>query len=247
MSQLKAEYIKLLTVRSTYLLTALGWLILSIVSFYAVGYHMSPQELLNPLLLQNTVFGTVHFIGLIASIIGVLLLAHEYRYNTINYSLTISNSRTKVLASKFLVVSVYAIIFAVISVLLTIGLVHAGAASHGHTVGPQLYQFWHVLGQSVFYVWGSAAAALILVTLIRNLVGSIVALFIIPSIEGLLGQLLLKTNVGYLPFTALGSVTPLDHAATVSFSITKSVVIVVIYLVVFGIISWQLFLRRDAN
>lgn len=243
---IKAEFTKLLTIRSTYFLTGLVWVIIAIVSFYAIGYKANQGTLLSPHLLQETVFGMAAFVGIVASIVGVLVLAHEYRYNTINYSLTISNSRTKVLVSKFLVVTVYAVVFGVASIALAIGLIHAGAAAHGYTVGSQSYGFWPIIGQAVFSVWANAMAGLILVVLIRSMVGSIVALFIVPAVEGLLGQVLLKTNVGYLPFTALGQVTPLGLDSG-GFSVTKSLLIVTVYIVIFAVIAHQLFLRRDAN
>lgn len=243
MTAIKAELRKLLTVRSTYLLTGLVWAIVAFVSFYAVGYHSSAIGLADPKLVQNVVFGLMQLIGLIASIISVLLLAHEYRYNTINYTLTISNSRSKVLGSKFLVLSFYAVFLCLTSVALTIGLIHAGAAAHDHSLAAQTYSLKDVLWRAVYFVWGNAMAALIITTLIRNLVGSIVALFVIPTLEQLSG-LLLKNNIGYLPFTALDSITMQNDN---SFSVNKSAIIFAVYLAIFAIVAWVVFLRRDAN
>jgi ABC-2 type transport system permease protein len=246
MNAVHAELRKLFTVRSTYILTILVLAVVAFISFYAVGYRQT-DLLLQPNYLQAVVFGSMQFVQSIALIVAVLLFAHEYRYNTINYSLTLSNSRSKVLFSKFLMMSLYSVALAVASVFLTIGLVHAGAAAAGHPVAAQSYNLWHLLGQSVFTVWAYAMIGIILVALFRNLVMSIVFPFIFPAVEQLSG-ILLKDNVGYLPFTALGGVTPISFDPTShGFSVVKSVIIVAIYLVVFALIAWQLFLRRDAN
>lgn len=241
---IKAEFRKLLTVRSTYLLSILVLGIVSFVSFYAIGWHSTAGQLSDPKLVQSAIFGLMQLVGLIASVISVLLLAHEYRYNTISYSLTSSNSRSKVLASKFIILSIYAVFLCLVSIGLSIGLMHAGAALHDHSLGPQAYSLKDLIWQSVFSVWGNAIAALIITALIRNLVGSIVALFVIPMLEQLAG-ILLKDNIGYLPFTALSSVTPLMGEG--GFSVNKSAVIFAVYLVVFAGVAWATFLRRGAN
>lgn len=243
---LKAEFTKLITVRSTYFLTIFVLAVVSFISFYVIGIHSSPQYLLSSNFMQSTLFGEVQLVGVIAAVVGVLLLAHEYRYNTINYTLTISNSRTSVLASKFIVITIYSIVLCLVSIGLSIGLVHAGANLSGSVVGQQNYQFGQMLWQSVYSVWGMAMAGLILTTLIRNLVGSIVILFVFPNLEQLAG-LLLKDNVGYLPFTALSGVTPIAQAQMAVFSVAKSAIIFAVYFVVLTIVAWQLFLRRDAN
>jgi ABC-type transport system involved in multi-copper enzyme maturation permease subunit len=247
MSALRAEFKKLLTVRATYIWTLAVLAILCFIAFYAVGFKQT-TPLLQPTYVQQVVFGGMQFVELAVAIIAILLLAHEYRYNIINYSLTLSNSRSKVLLSKFFVASVYAVFMALVSVGLIIGLVHAGAAVAGHPIAVQSYHIWHLLGQSVFVVWAYAMAGVIVVALFRNLVAAIAFLFIFPSIESLAG-ILLKHNVGYLPFSAIGEVTPIafNPAAQGGFSITKSLIIAAIYIAVFAIISWQLFLRRDAG
>ncbi|MGH7238285.1 MAG: ABC transporter permease, partial [Candidatus Saccharimonadales bacterium] len=138
-TSLKAEFLKLFTVRSTYLLTLLVWLAIAIIAFYGVGYHDTALQLQNPLVTQDSIFGSLRFAGLIVAIISILLLAHEYRYNTINFSFTLNRSRSKVLAAKFIVLTVYAIVLSLVSVGIVVGCLHAGAAAHGHTISLQSY------------------------------------------------------------------------------------------------------------
>lgn len=250
-SALKAEAAKLLTVRSTYIWTILVWLVLGGISFY-VGFHDTSAELQVPSLMQNAVFGGLRFAGLIAAIISILLLAHEYRYNTINFSFTLNRSRSSILGAKFIALTIYAIILSLASVGIIIGCLHAGASAHGRVIGPQIYDVLSgngylpgLLLQSVFYVWGMALAGLIVTVLIRNLVGAIAFIFIFPSLENLV-VLISKTLVNYLPFTDLSSILKLTPQES-GFGPGKSMIIYLIYLAVFTIIAWWLFLKRDAN
>ncbi len=252
MNQLKAEAKKLLTVRSTYFLTLLVWVALAAIAFFGVGYHDTAAELQNPLLVQNSIFGSLRFAGLISAIVAILLLAHEYRYNTINFSFTLNPSRSSVLAAKFVVLTGYSIILSLVSVGIVIGCLHAGAAAHGHMIGTQAYTVISgngylpgLLLQSVFYVWAMALAGLIVTALLRNLVASIAFIFIFPGLENLV-SLISKTLVNYLPFSDLGAVLKVD-TRELGFSAGKSMIIFLIYLAVFGFISWWLFLKRDAN
>lgn len=244
---IKAEFTKLLTVRSTYFLTLLVCAIVVLISFYAIGLRQPEAFLQDPGRIKSTIYGEMQFVGGIAAIISVLLMAHEYRYNTINYSFTISNSRSKVLASKFIAATVYAVVLGAISLVLGVVSLYAGAAVAGHVVGPQTYSFMQLYGQSLFYVWGMAMVGLIITILLRNLVASIAFIFVFPSVEQLLA-LLLKGNSGYLPFTALSKVTPIIQQGTSdNFSVSKSVTIFACYLVVLGAIAWLATLKKDAS
>ena len=178
------------------------------------------------------IFGEMQFVGGIASVVAILLMAHEYRYNTINYSFTISNSRTKVLLAKFVTITFYSLLLWSLTIGLGIGGLYAGAAVAGHIVGPQNIVLQELLGQSLFYVWGMAMSGLLVTIMLRNLVASIAFIFIFPTLESLAG-LLLKNNVGYLPLTALSSVTPILPGQG-GFSVGKSVMIFLIYMIVFG-------------
>lgn len=246
-ASLKSEFRKLLTIRSTYILTFVVAVLVLFISFYAIGVKQPANFLLDPTRLSSTIFGEMQFVGGIAAIVGVLLMAHEYRYNTINYSFTNSNSRTKVLLSKFIAASCYALTLWAIAVVIGIGGLYAGAAVVGHHIGPQSVVISHLLVQSLFYVWGLAIAGLIVAVLLRNLVASIAFIFLFPTIEQL-GTLLLKENTGYLPFTALGRVTPIvPDMGSGGFTVGKSMIIFAVYVVVVGLIAWFVTLRRDAN
>jgi uncharacterized membrane protein len=78
--------------------------------------------------------------------------------------------------------------------------------------------------------------------IIRNQIGTIVALIFLPgTVEGLLG-LLLKENNFYLPFSALNGVIN-----QIPFSHGKSALVALAYVAVGWIVAALLFKRRDAN
>lgn len=251
-SAIRAEFRKLLTIRSTYLLTIFMLLILILISVIFM-YHSSAKELLNPFLVQQSWFGSINLVGLIGAIVAILSLAHEYRYNTINYSLTLTNHRTRVLTAKAIVLSVYAIFVSLIALFLVIGSIYFVAHLRGLSIGHQNFDvLWgshsHYFGlifQSAFYTWALAMASLIVTVLFKNLVASMAFIFVFPSVENLV-VLISKSAMKYMPFYDLGAILRQNIIAP-TLSIGKSMLLFCAYLVVFGVLAWVLFLRRDAN
>ncbi|MEK7153194.1 MAG: ABC transporter permease, partial [Patescibacteria group bacterium] len=103
---LRSEYRKLFTIRSTYIISGLALLLVGFISFWVMGYKGASD---NPHLLMDAATMTGQAISLFMTILAILLITHEYRYNTIMYTLTSSNRRSKALLSKAIVVSVYVV------------------------------------------------------------------------------------------------------------------------------------------
>jgi ABC-2 type transport system permease protein len=246
-STLKSEFRKLLTVRSTYIITVLVLALVAFIASYVEGWRLGPKDLHNPGELASDVFGALT-LSVFGAVIAILLMTHEYRYNTIMYTLTGSNSRSKVLLSKIIVISVYALFLTAVIALLSPTASYLGIHAHGHTLAPQTLHVGNLAWRSLFYGWSYGMIGLLLAALIRIQVGAIVALFVIPSaIEGLLSQLL-KHNAIYLPFTALTEIignTGFNSGKPLSPS--RAAIVLAIYLVVGWIVAWVLFLKRDAN
>lgn len=268
MSALKAEFKKLLSVRSTY-----GWILVALVflgiyGIYGEGFkdsaaiqQMVQNHSLKPgasLFIAGTITQISSFVAIFGAIIALLLMAHEYRYNTIAYTLTASNSRTKVLAAKILAVLGFTFVYSALMTLIGIGMIYIGLALSHNVLPHQDVNYLTYLAKSVFYAEGYALAALVFAAIIRNLVGSFVALLVVPGpVEALL-TLLLKSDSVYLPFMALSQVIagptlinnhpahPADHPNGY-LSAPKGAVVFLIYLAVGWLIAWYLFLRRDAT
>lgn len=257
---IRAEFRKLFTVRSTYIISLLFLALGAFIAFYGYGIQSSKGLETNPanmLFVQGSLGMIANILSVAAALIGLLLLAHEYRYNTIIYTLTASNSRSKVLAAKIIAILAYVFVYSVVSTAILLAMVFAGTAAAGHAMPVQDINYLTFFAKSVFFCEAFAMAGLLFVTLIRNQIGAIAALLILPNtIEGLL-SLLLKRNAAYLPFTSLQQVvqaaTLPGHAAAhpdpnaVIISAPKGALIFLCWLVAGWIIAWVLFLRRDAN
>jgi len=255
-SSIRAEFRKLLSVRSTYFIALIALALIAFLAFYVQGFKNSATDS-SSLFLAGTVTMMASITSVFAGITALLLLAHEYRYNTIIYTLTASNSRSKVLFSKILVIMLYVLIFSLALGALGVGLVSVGVAVSGHHIVHQDINYLSYLAKVIFYSEGYALAALLFIALIRNQVGALAALFIIPgTVEGLL-SLLLKHNSVYMPFTGLsqviqpptlpGAMADKAHEAAAGYlSAPRGALVFLAYLVFGWVIAWYLFLRRDA-
>jgi ABC-2 type transport system permease protein len=246
-NSLKAEVKKIFTVRSTYFILAIVAILFFFFAFYVSGWKVNKAELHNPLTLAGDVTGAVNVVAVFVAMIAVLLVTHEYRYNTIMHTLTLSNSRGRILLAKVLAITGVAIVVTAIAGSLSPVLSVWGANLNHLHFAPQTIHYGSLIWECLFFGWGYAMIALILASLIRNQIGTIVVLLIAPeTIEGLL-SLILRKNTAYLPFTALHNV--IDQGPGVSNIMTPfhAALVFICYLAVGGIVAWVLFLRRDAN
>jgi ABC-type transport system involved in multi-copper enzyme maturation permease subunit len=159
------------------------------------------------------------------------------------YTLTASNSRTKVLLAKILTISSYAVVFALLVGIISPIASYLGVHAHGHTLVPQTLHYGELVWRSLFYGWGFAMAGLLFATLIRSQIGSIAALFVVPGLVEQLLTLLLKEKAVYLPFTAIDAVLN----ANPKLSFAHAALVFAGYLAVGWIAAWVLFVKRDAN
>jgi len=235
-----AELRKIFTLRSTYVISAFAFALLSLVSFLQ-GLHWTGPT--TNKILSDTVTGGITGVAGIGAIVAVLLVTHEYRYNTIAYTLTAAKSRRNILIGKILSDTIYVLIFSFIACVASLVFIRLGLSAHHVSLPVQNFPVVNIFGRCLFTGWGFSMLILVIASLIRNQVASIVALFLIPgTVEPLLG-LLLKKNVAYLPFSALNSVV--INNETVSH--VSGMVITLFYLAIGWIVAWVLLNRRDAN
>lgn len=245
---IRSEFRKLFTIRSTYIVSILAMLLAGFFSFYVEGLR-GADNMLQPTKLQNEILSSVGLLAIFGSIVATLLITHEYRYNTIMYTLTSSNSRTKVLWAKLVAVTGYTMLFTIIGIAFAVTCMYIGLQVKHITLIPQQIAWGDLIWRTLFYAWGYGVAGLILGLLMRQVVGAIVAIFLFPStIEPLLG-LLLKDNSKYLPFTAFNHVVDTSnmHAGPGALTVGQSAAVFGAYLFVGWIVAWILLEKRDAN
>lgn len=242
---LYAEFRKFLTVRSTYIVSILGLVLAGFIAFWGIGYKGSPDLLQQPDALQRASMDVVSVIGVFVGILAILLICHEYRYNTISYTLTTSNSRLRILLAKLITTGAYALIMTFVAIAIGIGLVTLGANMAGHSLGSQTIDFYSLIWKTVAYMIGSAWFGLVLGFLSRSLVFAIVAYFLIPTLEPLLNNLL-KISNNYLPTAAQNQILQTASAPDI-FSPLASLGVFSIYLAAGFLASAFLFVKRDAS
>lgn len=252
---LKSEFRKLLTIRSTYITPALAFALLAFIACYAEGYRNGKDALQGPAgasFLSSSLSQHTGLIAIFGAVVALLLLAHEYRYNTIMYSLTIVNRRSKLLLSKIITVMVYIAVFVLIGDAVGLGSLILGVHLAGLALPHQDIVLSEYFIKSLIFCEGWALAGLLIIALLRNQVAAIVTLFVVPTtLEGIVGLLVLKENAKYMPFMALDNVTRAQQAGEISpfgtLTPTQGALIFLAYLVGGWIIAWLLFLKRDAN
>lgn len=249
MSALKAEFQKLLTVRSTYFTVLIALVIVALFAGFGDGYRATAQNLHNPTILATESANAILFAGIIVAIVGLLLLANEYRYNTILYTLTSSNNRAKSLLAKVVAVTVFAIIVSAILALFSPLCAIIGTHLAGKHFVPQTFHIWHVLWQCIFVGWGYAMYAFILAAIIRSQVGSIVTFLLVPLIGEHIIMSIFKSSGNYLPFNNLQSVVNslLLKGNATPISTPHAVTVACIYIAAGLFASFILFARRDAT
>ncbi|HEY2004130.1 MAG TPA: ABC transporter permease [Candidatus Saccharimonadia bacterium] len=242
---LKSEFRKLLTIRSTYGIVAAALLIGAFVAIDSV--HIDSKAALQaPDLLANASTNTIVFIGFLLAFPGLLLMGNEYRYNTIMYTLTSSNSRLKTLLAKVITVSVFAVVTSLVASLLAPLCMILGAHLLGVGIGHQVFNYWSIIWRCAFTGWGYSIYGLILAIILRSQIGSIVTFLLVPLVGENLLMGLLRYDGKYLPFTALQSVARPAGLGSPTTSGHEAVVVLA-YTAVGLIVSTILFVSRDAN
>jgi len=245
--QIKAEFKKVFTIRSTYIIFALMFALMFFFGFYVGGWHLDKLDLLDPHQLYRTAQQSINFLAIFPALIGLLLITHEYRHNTIAYSLTLSNSRSKVLASKIIVITIISLITTSIVLILAPLFARLGVNANGLKLTHQSFYFSGIAWKGLIFGWGYAMVGLLFGALIRNQIGAIVVLFIVPdTVEGLL-SIWLKSNTDYLPFSSLHTMLGAGQdTAGATISPIHAMYVFMSYLIVGWAIAWYLFIRRDA-
>lgn len=240
---IKAELRKLRTVRSTYILTLIAFALLVFIDFWAVGYKAN--GVIGNGYVQTAMLNSLAGVGIFAGIVGVLLVTHEYRYNTIYYALTTTTSRLKLLGAKYLAAMGYVFVFTLVAIALSGVAVLVGLNMGNHAVPAQTYEWAKILGWGLFYMFGGASFGLLFAVLIRNQIGTLVVYLLAPGTIEALAGLVLKERTAYLPFTALSNTIANMPGSYISR--TESALVVLAWLVVGWVIAAILFVKRDAN
>jgi ABC-type transport system involved in multi-copper enzyme maturation permease subunit len=243
MAALYAEFRKFTTVRSTYVISLLSLLLGSFIAYWGMGYKGGP--IFQETAARDAIFFIMSIVGLFIGVAAILLVCHEYRYNTIGYTLASSNNRLKVLAAKLTVTAGYGILMAIITAVAAAGLMMLGAHVHGYHLPAQSLDMFDIAWKIIAYMVGATWFGLTLGFLSRSVVFAIVGYFLLPSIEPLL-HALAKISNNYLPMAAHDQIITTQTAAG-QYTPLASLGVFGLYILAGIVASTIVFLRRDAN
>lgn len=240
---LKAEFRKLFTIRSTYFIMAICFAFIILFSFYGEGMRAA-GSVFDPNKIRNMLYNMVGLLAFFSGLVAVFLITHEYRFNTIMYTLTATASRTRIFLGKLIAVTGFTLFFLLMGAGISVASLYVGLGLGG--LPDLVHQNLNLLDLSwrlFFYAWGFTMFGLLAGFLLRNMVATISVFLLLPSTIEPLMTIILKENTKYLPTMSLGQVV----SATPTLSTVQSVGIYSIYLLVAAIAAWYLFVRRDAN
>lgn len=210
MSLFASELRKLRTVPTTWVVTAIGWglvilsvLIPYIVPGFAEPFGGSAREVANAVdqIGTNSIFPLI---------VGVLIVTTEFRHGTIGRTLQLVPSRLRVLSWKLAAGAAYAVLFTLVSlvltafVLLVLATVEDVSLSWGAEGWTALWQVF--VGMVLPALLGVAVGALL-----RSQVMAVTAVLVWVFVVENLGMLLPRV-APWLPFQALNSVFLTDEA-----------------------------------
>ena len=240
LNSLRAEFRKLFTIRSTYILFALALLLMLAVALYYATYKSRVVPLAE--VLHNSISLGVLFCCFTVA----LVMAHEFRYNIIVHTLTANARRGRVLLAKILAATLFSAAYATVLLLLTAGTYVLFRALGGHDLPPLGDSFLPMAGLLLLYYVGYALLGLALAIFVRSITAAIGIIFSMSFIiEPLLGLMALQENAKYLPFVSLDAMV----GAARGFNLTPGNAIAMsgVYVAAGLLLAWALFRLRDAN
>lgn len=257
MKYLKAEAIKLTTIRST-------WVCVALVVVFAVGIgylasgsiHSDGGEslTLRSAVFQNQMLGLA-FSQLVVMVMGALVICSEYRFGIIRATFAAAPRRWRLVIAKFAAVAILAAVVGLVTTFLTYFITYSRISSKlsGTGVGIGLGDPGVVralIGNVVFFV-AAALFAVAIGALVRNQIAAISIVLLYPTIVESIIRALLRTSSSteglakFLPYNAGSAVGLLDQSGTELNPIAGLLLFVAVTLVLL-VIAGTSINRRDA-
>lgn len=220
----------------------------------------SPKN--NPWSALLTFSGLVEMVIIFAVIIAADMVAGEYTAGTMKLLLIRPHSRTKVLFSKYIAVSLFAI--AMLALLVVCGYA-TNALFYGlgdiHTTNLFLNQQGQIIQQnvvmqvikmyslSIFPIMGYVTFAFAISTILRNSALAVgISLFIMVAGNSMIGATAKIEWLKYLPFANSDISLYIFHLpARPEMTLGFSISILLAYIFVLSLTSWMIFKKRDVS
>jgi ABC-2 type transport system permease protein len=244
-SLIRAEVLKLRTVRSPWLLLAASpVLVIAGVS----GLVVSSKKGLDASM-QSGALAHVGLASMFTLVFGILAVAGEYRHKTITDTYLSTPARGRVVGAKLLVYAVFGALAGVVSSLVGLGVAAAWWSDKGVSFAWMDSQMWTTIGGGIAWTAAFAAIGVGVGALMRSLVGAIaVSLAWVALVEGIVGQLI-GNLARWLPFNA-GQALGAGSKAMVSGNLLPrwgGGAVLLVYTLVFALLAVTTSTRRDVS
>lgn len=255
---LRYEWTRIRTLRSTYWLAGLGILVSAAVAVIVVIADDDPDVSSIGALMTGGANFAIPFIAIFIGIVGVLATGHEYRYGTIQPTLTAIPQRSPLLVAKIIVVIAAALAVVVLSMginaliglvgwagLTGIGDAPLNAALLGYVTYVLLYA---VLGLALGQLFRGVPSALVVLFVVPLVVETlIIGLSNVPALDWMIPV------VKFLPFNAgaqLMATQDPDYGPNTEayefFDRWASGGVFAAFVAIILAVAWYLFQKRDA-
>ena len=221
-----------------------------------------PAPLSNPWSALLTFSGLVEMVMIFAIVIAADMVAGEYTAGTMKLLLIRPHSRTKILFSKYIAVSLFA--FVMLALLVVCGyatnaLFYGAGDIHttdlflnrqGQIVQQNvLMQVIKIYGLSIFPVMGYVTLAFAVSTILRNSALAVgISLFIMIAGNSMIEATAKMEGLKYLPFANSDISLYIFHLpARPEMTLGFSVSVLLVYIFALTFISWAVFKKRDVS
>lgn len=242
MTLLAAELLKLRTTRTFYAL--LGGL-LAIVALSTVVFLLTTDKegiAADPEGLYASPLAGIIFVLLL----GVMLVAGEYRHGTMTQTLLITPARWKVLIAKLFAAAILGVVVAIAAELFAMALGAPLFASKGLEL-PLGDESWKLIGGTILAMALAGPLGVALGALVRNQVVAIVVVFVwLLIVEPILTNVpRIRAAADYLPGQAMAGVVAADAGELLSR--TAAAFVLLAYVLTFAVLAERFTLSRDVN
>lgn len=248
---LRFEWVRIRTVRSTYWLIAAAVALNAVVAFFVSWTTRDDErvpEIVGAVVTGGGPFSPVPFAAVFLAVVGIFATGHEYRYGTVQPTLTTVPRRSVILTAKLVVLLGTAVAVTVVSVLanvLTALLVWGEAPGLTGEVLPGylvLILLWTVLGAALAQLFRGVPSALVVILVVPLIVEQLVfSLSFVPALDWL------APAIKFLPFTAGQRLVAVSGETEVEFlDRWPSGGVFALFVAVVLAVAWTLFTRRDA-